>query len=213
MSTGNGSRTAQRAMIFALAALVLAGDVWLLRRTGGSSLDQIAFALRILGLYTIVLGFLKTSRALAGFGGVLDEMTSPNLISFAAGNFLALGILFEGIGIGLKGTRAPGPAARLAALGRLLLVPAALLLLAFTAFHLLVIMPLAYVGYLLAGAIVQAIASAPTDARLSVAGPSPQAISLRAALTEDPAAARSYLVGVPSLVLSFALELVKKVAA
>jgi len=213
MSTANGPGGAQRALIVAVAALVLAGDVWLLRRTGGSALDQVSFALRILGLYAIVLGLLKTSSALAAFGGVLDEMTSPRLFSFVAGNFLALGILFEGISIGLRGPRAPGPGARLAAFGTFLLVPAALLLLAFTAFHLLVIMPLAYVGFLLAGSIVQAIASAPGDVRLSVEGPSPQTISLRAALTQDPVAARSYLVGIPSLVLSFAVELVKRLPA
>ncbi len=200
-------------LVLAVAALVLAGDVWLVRRVGGSAVGQLTFALRILGLYAIVLGFLKSSGTLARFGGMLDDMTSPNFFLFVAGNAFAFGIAFEGIGIGLRGSRAPGPGARLAALGQLLLVPAALLLVAFAAFHFLVIMPLAYIGYLAAGAIVQAIASAPGDAQITVEGPSPQALSVRAALSQDPVAARSYLVGVPSLVLSFAVELVTKLTA
>ncbi len=212
MTTYRSGRT-WRAVVLASAAVVLAADVWLIRRTGGRVLDQVAFALRILGLYTIILGFLKSSSALARFGDVLEEMTSPNFFDFAAGNSRALAILFGGVSIGFGGPITPGPRARLAAFGQVLLVPASLLLVAFTAFHLLVIMPLAYVGYLAAGAIVQAIASSPTDIRLSTSGPPPQAVSLRAAMTEDPVAARSYLVGVPSLVLAFTLELVKKLAA
>lgn len=196
-------------VVLAVAVLVLAGDVWLVRRAGGSAIGQLTFALRILGLYGIVVGFLKSSGKLARFGGLLDEMTSPNFFRFVAGNAFAFGIAFEGMGLGLRGPRDT----RLASLGQLLLVPAALVLVAFAAFHFLVVMPLAYLAYLAAGAVVQAIASAPGDVQLTELGPGPQAISIRAALSEDPVAARSYLVGVPSLVLSFAVELVSKLTA
>ncbi len=209
----NGTERTRRAAILVIAAVVLAGDVWLVRWRGGRALDQIAFALRILGLYGIVVGFLKSSSALARFGEVLEEMTSPNFFEFAAGNGRALAMLFGGVSIGFGRPMTPGPRARLAVLGQVLLVPASLFLVAYSAFHLLVIMPLAYVGYLAAGAIVQAIASSSTDIGLSTSGPPPQTVSLRKVVAEDAVAFRSYMVGVPSLLVSFGLELLKKPAA
>jgi hypothetical protein len=210
-------RARRKVLHIVFFAGVIALDVWLLStHVRGSVIDRISFALGIVGLYSIVLGFVQRSKELKGFGGFVEGMTSANLLEFVATNLQVLGLLLLTIapaaGSGSKRTAEHNRL--LGALGGVLFLIVPFVVVAYVVFHVLVIMPLAYVAYLLAEAAVDRLASAPTDTlAFATAASGIQSIRLSDVILSDRVASKSYLVGLPATFLALALNLVAKFAA
>lgn len=189
---------------------IIAADAWFMSvHIRGSLMDRMSFALAIVGLYGIVLGFIQRSSELKGFGGLVEGMTSPNLFEFIGANLQALGLLVLTASLGAGSRRTAGHKPVLGAAGSILFLVAAPIIVAYVVFHTFVIMPLAYVAYIFAEAVVERLSSSGLDTAVSArTGEHVETLNLRNVILADRVASKSYLVGLPSTFLSLALKLV-----
>lgn len=189
---------------------LLAADGFLVAtQLQGSALDKVRFVLRVLGLYAIGLGFVQRSAQLKSWS-VVRDMTSSNLAEFIRANLLVLTLPLNVAAVGMSPERLPGRARAqgIGLLGAVLLLACAPAILAYAVFHLVVIMPVAYIAYAMSGTIVASITGSAADVRLVATGPDGrQEISVKQVIGADPTAFKSFLVGIPSTALSFVLEL------
>jgi hypothetical protein len=74
--------------------------------------------------------------------------------------------------------------------------------------HLLLICPFAYIGYLISSAFVESITGAAGDFELTSSSltEQKQKVSVKKIIAADPAAAKSFLIGIPAQLLSFLLK-------
>jgi hypothetical protein len=154
--------------------------------------ERISFVFQLVGIYTLALGVLAQTDIFKGIGGIGSEMTSPNLLEFAAGNLAFLGIILVIFSYALSSK--PGFLESVMLL--LFYTPT---LLAYAVFHLMIIMPLAYIPYVIASVPIDAILQSTTDFTLSRGGSSFQ---MKAFVAENAVSLKSFLVAVPALVLA-----------
>jgi hypothetical protein len=171
---------------------LLALNAWLfLIRPKKPWTERVSFVLQLVGIYTLGLGILAQTDLFRDVGGLGEEMTSPNLFEFAAGNLRFLGIIFVISSMAFT-TSASGP-------GFLVLVVYAPALFAYAAFHLLIVMPLAYIPYVIASVPIDAVLHSTTDFTLSRDG---SALHMKAFVAENAVSLKSFLVALPALVLA-----------
>jgi hypothetical protein len=191
------------ALILVLMSVPLA---WVAGHGDASWTSRVGFALEILAVYGIGIGFVQKSDALKGVPA-LEEMTSPNLLKFVRGNALFLGMLNSLVWVGL-GPRAREASQGLGALGVVLVLSAFPALLLYCVLHVLLIMPLAYLGYLFTSAIVEGIAGSVDDAEWteSVQGGVVADVRLRLVIADNRTAMKSFLIGIPATMFGMALK-------
>ena len=168
--------------------------------------SRLGFALQILAVYGIGIGFVQKSDALKGLPA-LEEMTSPNLLKFVRGNMSFLSMLNWLAWVGL-GPRARDASQGLGALGVVLVLCAYPVLFLYCVLHVLLIMPLAYLGYLFTSAIVESVAGSADDARWteSAQGEVVAEIRLQSVIADNRAAMKSFLIGIPATILGIILK-------
>ena len=186
-----------------LAFLVLlALNVWLLWFVpDATATEKASFALTLVGFYSLALNFSNNSGLAEAFPGWLSELTSPNLREFVAASFRVMSVVFLMASLFVRGFPPP-MLSRLGLLGALLALPLALAVVVAIfvagAAYLVVIVPLAYLAYLLASILLDSIENAPEDVALSSEEGS---VTMREAVSQHRVQLRTLVVGVPSTVL------------
>jgi hypothetical protein len=139
-----------------LTTIYLVFDGWVARAS---------FALAVVGVYGFT--FQLVSSAFATLDSEFtDELTSPNLRRFLAGNFRAIGILFMicAVAVTAPGKRSRRPSGlRVPPLAFVTALVASVLLFGYMALHLLVVAPLAYLAYLPASNFLRVLGVASPD--------------------------------------------------
>lgn len=197
-------------LVVTIFLLLIVGEITLLVLYGKDSwLDQVGLLLQIIGLYGVGLGFVQRSDLLKDFDGI-DDMTSPDPVRFLANNFVFLSIISSIWAVGLGVNRSRNSSFSLGCLGQIITFLTLPILLAYFLFHLFVICPFAYVGYLLASAFVESIAGSAEDIEMAVStnGTVKDKISIRKIISSNPSATKSFLIGIPAIFLSFVTKII-----
>lgn len=198
-----------RVVIASIIILLAVGEITVLIYFGHGSWDnRLSFIFQIIGFYGIGMGFVQKSNLLKNFAGVSEDMTSPDPGRFVAGNLRFLGIVSSLTAAGLDVNRTEKSSMPLGCFGQILILCLFPFLFLYFLVHLLLICPFAYIGYLLASAFVESITGAARDFEWASTGPAQetQKVSVKEIIASDPAAAKSFLIGIPAQLLSFILK-------
>lgn len=169
-------------------------------------INRLGFVLQLLAVYGIGIGFVQKSDALKGFPA-LDEMTSSHPLKFVRGNAVFLGMLSSLAGVAF-GARSRASSRALGLLGQGFVLCAFPVLLVYFILHIVILMPFAYLGYLFSSAVVESVAGSTDDAEWS-ASEGDQVVArlgLRAAIANNRAAMKSFLIGIPATMLGLILK-------
>jgi hypothetical protein len=192
-------------LIATIIILLLIGEIMVLACYSHESwYNRIGFVLQIIGVYGIGIGFVQKSDLLKHFGWI-DDMTSPNPGTFLAGNLRFLAILSFLPSIALR-NRSQKSIITLGCFGQILVLCMSPFLFLYSLVHLILICPFAYIGYLFSSALLESIAGSSGDielAEITSSGVQSPKISVREILASNPAAAKSFLIGIPAVLLAF----------
>lgn len=190
-----------------LVVLLMAAPIAVVALAGDAGWSQrLDFVLQVLAVYGVGIGFVLKSDALKGFPGI-DDMTSPHPLRFVRGNAIFLGVMYSMISVAL-GARASGRPAALGVFGQAIVFGAFPLVFVYTVVHIVLIMPFAYLGYLFTSAFVESIAGSSTDEQWASAADDKAIarLSVRSAIADNRSAMKSFLIGVPSIVIGLVLK-------
>ncbi len=183
-------------MMFALIAV----ELWLIIfRAAGTWNQKVNAVLAIVGAYGLAIGFFSKSEALAEFRDTLKDLTSPNILEYVSGNFRFLSYppLFAVLAFSKYKTE--GCPIMLSWLGTILCLALSPFLFVYVFFHVLVIMPLAYISTVLVSSIVTVIVYSGQDVAVSTGT---KRVSIKNIVKRDQVAAKGFLIGIPGVVLS-----------
>lgn len=165
--------------------------------------DKLSFYFQIVAAYTFAFGLLAQTRLLASFGSLARDMTSPNLFEFFSGNFAFLGLVFSGLSLAFEPIKeAYGPLYLLEMIVLLILGPLSFV---YAVFHLLVIAPFTYIGYLLVDVPLHAITTSAKDILFSIGD---QSVSLKTVVSENIVSLRNFTVAVPAMSIALLSKMI-----
>jgi hypothetical protein len=197
--------------VVALYVAALAVNVyvfWVL--PSGSVLERLAFSLQLIGIYNLALTFLSQTDLFKTFPTWLEEMTSASLRDFSAATFRTVAVIASLSSLAVRGFPPPLVTGRLPLLLQaLVLVTLGLtfallnvvLFVLVGLFFLFGISPIAYIGYVLVGVLLDAISNAPDDVQLSSGEGS---LSLKRTFRTHQVQLRTLFVGLPATALGVA---------
>jgi hypothetical protein len=182
--------------------VLLALNVWLLWfLPAAPATEKASFVLTLVGFYSLALNFSSNSGLTQAFPDWLEGMTSSNLRDFAAGAFRMTAVAFLLGSLFVRGFPPP-LLSRLSFVGVLVALPLALAalvaLVVVSAAYLVVIVPVAYIAYLFAAIVLDAVENAPED---FVVSSGDESITMQGTVREHRAQLRTLVVGVPATVL------------
>lgn len=200
-SPGQKRPVAMHWLVLAYLSL-LALNVWLLwLLPTAPPIEKVSFMLAIVGVYSLALNFSSETGLFKAFPSWLDEMTSPSLRDFAASSFRVTSITYLFGSLFVRGFPPP-VLSRVRFFVLPLALPLALgtLVTAFmvTAAYLVVVAPLAYIGYLLAAIFLDAIENAPGD---FVVSSEEGQLAMKTAVQDHRVQLRTLVVGLPATVM------------
>jgi hypothetical protein len=178
---------------------LLAFDLWLFFVLPGSPVDErVSFFLEVLGLYAIGIGLLDRLGLLQAFAHSNDELTSPELRTFLAANFMFASTLSL---LGARAVRGLLYARQWYALlvAPLLIVATPVLLIVIAAYFLAVV-PIAYLAYVAASMVLVGL-SAPSPEKYAIVR-GDERLDFEKVIPDHLPALRSFLVGAPSIALA-----------
>jgi hypothetical protein len=189
-------------LLIFLGALAL--DLWILLSVAQAAwYVKVEVISAILGFYAFVFGFLTATGVLKQLTDMTEEMSSPNLFRFLRGNFFFLSIVFATLGIALNPQKSRlGCWANL--LSGMVLIPALPAVMMYALFHVVVIVPLAYVPYLIASAFIMSIETCVDDVEFTYG---PQRIRIKELVSANVVPLRNFIVAVPATVFSTVLTM------
>jgi hypothetical protein len=206
MQTDQASQTSQRRITTIVAAIyiaVLALDIWLIFfLAGGSWQGKAAFLLQTLGLYSFAIGFVSQSELSNSFSKMLENMTSSNLRDFLGENMSLLTVVS-----GLQATMAGGKLNATGWHSHVPLVPWVITIMALVGelFYVIVVMPIAYVAYLLAAIPLLLIRDSKVTAFIGEKG-SPKPLNVQELVKGHMVALKAFMVGLASTAVSFVIN-------
>jgi hypothetical protein len=161
----------------------------------GSWSDRLSLMFQVLAFYGLGVGVLAKSPVVANFA---ERMTAPQGGRFVSGNFGLFTFLFVTLGLGVSPHRPSAPSASLGCVGQVLIfLVIAPMSFAYVIFHLVVIMPVAYLSFFFASALVRSIADSSDAVVLKVADQtSTTTLRMQDVVRENQVTARSFIVGV-----------------
>lgn len=190
-----------------LLALVVLEIVALILWVPGTWIQRLIAALTLVGIYGLAIGFLARSAALAAIQDDLDDMTSPDIVEYFIANSSFLVIIFTIITSIFKerGKSRPELSYVYYIIELYLLIPLLLLaivpLVAYALFHMLVVAMLSYIPAVLASAVVAR--SARSRYKLVITeGANERVVVISKIMAENQLAAKAFLIGIPSVLLS-----------
>lgn len=176
----------------------------------GPWLGKVALLLAVLGVYTFALGFLTQTEILKQFGALTEDMTSPNLYEFIGSNFHFMSILSSSLAQAMYPEKTT-PVGWRSLFWLIFDVPVlfltALIFLAYSVFHLVVITPIAYIAYVIVSVPIRNIQTSRRDTEVTFSSPSlgKQTVSIQEIFSSNVVSVRSFLVAVPAMVFSMIL--------
>ena len=216
-ASGQGIRWGATAVGVVLAYLaLLAFDLWLLLVYRDAAWEvEVGFVLQILGLYTFAFGLITRTDLAKRFGSLTADLTSPNLFRFAAGNMVLLAIATSAYSVALNPRKRAdahptGPFGTTAYVVASLLLTTVVLLvfLVWVVVYLVVIAPLAYLGYVVVSFPLAEIEGSGSDIAIDVqdASGEVEGVTMRELVSSNRVELRNFLIAIPSLALSLVLQ-------
>lgn len=193
-----------KALIVIIFLALLLVDIWLFFiRSRQPFREKLSFLFQVVATYTFAFGLLAQTRLLESFGALAQDMTSPDLFEFLRGNFAFLGLIFSALATALEPIKeAYGP---LYILEMFVLLIVGLLSFVYSVFHILVIVPFTYLGYLLADVPVNAIVTSASDMEFAMGN---QAISIKSVVAENIVSLRNFTIAIPAMSLALMSKMV-----
>ena len=169
---------------------------------------RVGIPLQIIGFYGVGLVVVARSASLKEVFEFPDEMTSPNLMKFIAGNLSFLSLPVFAAQIAISSSRRKGESAALGCLGNILWIAISILIMIlYVPFHVLVVMPITYLGYVMASVLFERLKYSAIDQEFEArSGQTSKHFRLRELLVSDPVAAKSFIIGIPSLTLALVVK-------
>jgi hypothetical protein len=203
--------------VVGIYAGLLAFDLWLLLlHREGSWPEKLGFLFALLGLYTFAFGLVVGTELGARLRTLPDDLTSPDLFRFAAGNMLLFAVVTAAFSVALNPRkRAEGLPSGAGGVGAYLVASLALTTLGLMVFivwlvvYLVLIAPLAYAAYVVVSFPLREIEMAAVDQEIAVTHGdtgTTERITVRELVQANPIQLRNLLVGIPSLALALALQ-------
>lgn len=191
-----GAKTLAVAIVY---LAMLAFDVWLFLFLPSGDLDaRIAFCLQVLGLYAIFVGLLETLGILDALKRSADDLTSPELRTFLAANLTFAATLMLVASRAVRGVLYARQWYALLIAPVLILATPLILVLVIAYF--IAVVPLAYIAYLIASVFLVGLSAA--DPEEITVSQGDERLELGATISKHLTKLRSFLVGVPTIVLS-----------
>lgn len=168
---------------------------------------RLGIPLQIIAFYGIGLGLIARSATLRSTLN-LEDMTSHNLDRFISANMIFLSLpVFTAFVAGNK-LRRRGEGIALGCLGHLLWLASSPLLMGYVIFHFVVVMPITYLGYVVASALFESIRYSAVDQEYGGGTDAAKTtFGLREIIIADQMVAKTFIVGIPAAVLTLALKL------
>ncbi len=191
--------------------IAFCAEIFILKKYGyGSTSNKTGLILSIIGFYSIAIGFIKRSTIGKTFSGLLEDMTSPNAALFIAGNLTFMGLFLNLISIGFDKNRNANSSLWLGCFGSFLLLLILPLIIIYVIFHLVIILPLAYISYVISSALIETICGASGDIEMtqSAKGTKDEKLGLKNIINSDREASKSFLIGIPATVISFIVKII-----
>lgn len=188
----------------------LALDIWLLTLlVPGSWVTRVKIVVQILTVYTFVFGLLNQTILGKTFSHRLEQMTSANLYTFALSNldFLGMGMSTFGHVLNSIGDFLQNKQRRrnLDFLDALLLFVYAVFAFVYPFFHLLIIVPFAYIAYALAQVPIRVAKESYEDI---VYQEQDKELRLKKIIAENEVELRNFMVAFPGIAISLILEII-----
>jgi hypothetical protein len=189
-----------------LSALVLlavaACELLLLSHFSDGILQAAKAFFALVALFGLGVTFFSKNKGLGKLAKLADDLVTADAASYLRATFMFLSFLFLFPTVGLA--RAKEPSA-LAAFGRVLWMPAALVVLVYALLHLLVVAPLAYLPIVLASALVESVIKTSGDVEVLAAAKATAAekqASIQNVIEENRSAVTAFLVGAPAALVA-----------
>ena len=189
-------------LIISLFAGLLILGIWIFLIHGHGPLQaKVELLLEILAFYTFTFGFLTQTGILDHFEDLIRDMTSPNLYEFLRANLVFLTILFSTLAVALdpKKTRY-GPSYPLELL--LLLVVGSLVIV-YTIFHIVVIVPMVYLPYAMVFVPLRNIQASAGDIVIQYGR---RDVNIKDVVSSNEVSVRNLLIAVPAMVLALVVR-------
>ena len=201
----------RRAIVYLIAGLMLLcliGEVAVLVRLSSLSWDvRVGIPLQIIAFYGIGLGLMSRSTIVKDVVDFPAEMTSHNLFLFIAGNLTFLSLPVSVARIAISPLRSKGESPALGCLGSILWIVVTLLIVCYVPFHLGVVMPITYLGYVFVSALFERIRYSAIDVEfVGTSVEQEKRFRLRELIVSDPFAAKNFMIGIPAAILALALR-------
>jgi hypothetical protein len=163
--------------------------------------DRIANLLQLVAAYTFMLGLMSSSGVFKAFDWLQRDLTSQDPLRFLASNSEAFSIVYAAAAVAFDPTTSASMPRFF--LGLPVLLAGVVILLAYTIVHFLVIVPIAYFGYLVTSVPIDAILKSGSDIEIKSGG---GVIRIRELVQQNEPAIRNFAVAVPALLTSFVLK-------
>ncbi len=196
-------------LIAAAMTLCFVGEIFLLVRLPNIRWDtRLGIPLQIIGFYCVGLGVVARSASLKEVLDFPAEMTSPNLMEFIAGNMTFLSLPVFTAMIAMSSSRIKGGSKAFGCLGRILwFVISIFIVFVYLPFHMAVVMPIAYPGYVMVSALFESLQYSPIDQDFQgFQGQASKHFRLRELMVSDPVAAKNFMIGIPALILAMGIK-------
>ncbi len=203
-------RKALAYLIATAMILCFVGEILLLVRLPNIRWDtRLGIPLQIIGFYGLGLGVVARSTSLKEVIDFPAEMTSPNLMKFIAGNMTFLSLPVFTASIAMSSSRKKGGSIALGCLGSILwLVISIFIMFVYVPFHLAVVMPMAYPGYVMVSALFESLQYSAIDKEFQDSqGHVSKRFRLRELIVSDPVAAKNFMIGIPALMLVLGIKM------
>jgi hypothetical protein len=191
---------------------LVSGVVWLLyvtvvffvlKRRQKSLSDRIGGLLQILTIYSTVVLLLSKAGVFDSLKGLEGDLTASNPLQFMRGNLVAFTTIFSGLFVALDPWTSASTL-RLV-LTAPMLIGMLLLVFAYAVFHVLIVVPVSYFGYLVTGVPIEAILAARGSEVSITYGKSHLLIA--DLVRQNEFVLRHFAVGLPATVLTSGLKL------
>lgn len=165
--------------------------------TPGTWKDGLTAILAIVGVYGLSIGFISRSKTLERLRSLLEDLTSPNIAEYFAGNFHFLSIAMSLYSVALNPQKKTLKA--IGCLGQFLYFTLIPFIFVYAVFHIFVVAVLSYLPVVWASVMVIPIVNASGDIKISRGKTE---ISIKSIVENNPIAIKGFLIGVPALLVS-----------
>lgn len=167
----------------------------------GSWNERLTAVLAIVGIYGLAIALFRNTSTMKGF---VEDLTSPNILEFVAGNCEFLTFLFALVAAGCNPGKKPGYPLALWFIGNILSIFSVVIVLVYAIFHMLIVAVITYIPMVMASAIVSQIVYAGSDYKIKIQHENGSTESTRVCgvVRNNVIATKGFLIGLPAILIS-----------